>query len=91
MTVTSCFGRGSKFLKYCQHFARYEIMVISNAEKLYCPGHSRMLIQLDKSPRSSLTHAHSIQSHTLLTPTLLTFMCTQAQEAAYEKAGLRTP
>jgi hypothetical protein len=29
------------------------------------------------SPPSSLTHAHSIQSHTLLTPTLLTFMCTQ--------------
>ena len=28
-------------------------------------------------PPSSLTHAHSIQSHTLLTPTLLTFMCTQ--------------
>jgi hypothetical protein len=29
------------------------------------------------SSPSSYTHAHSIQSHTLLTPTLLTFMCTQ--------------
>ena len=29
------------------------------------------------SSPSSITRAHSIQSHTLLTPTLLTFMCTQ--------------
>jgi hypothetical protein len=29
------------------------------------------------SPPSSLTNVHSIQSHTLPTPTLLTFMCTQ--------------
>jgi hypothetical protein len=29
------------------------------------------------SPPSSFTHVHTIQSHTLLTSTLLTFMCTQ--------------
>ncbi len=29
------------------------------------------------SQPSSLTHVHSIQSHTLPTPTFLTFMCTQ--------------
>jgi hypothetical protein len=29
------------------------------------------------SPPSSFTYSHNIQPHTLLTPTLLTFMCTQ--------------
>jgi hypothetical protein len=32
---------------------------------------------LSPSPPSSLTHAHNIQSHTLPTPTFLTFTCTQ--------------
>ncbi len=29
------------------------------------------------TPPTSLTHTHNIESHTLLTPTLLVFMCTQ--------------